>query len=88
MTRIVACPPPLYSGGARGGSWTTAVVSTNREKRVSHPYRMWFFGWVTGIGNADVPGCDATYFARGKDLDHWEVLCKDGTWDAGKHNEQ
>ena len=54
----------------------------------SYPYRMWFFGWVTDIGNADVPGCDATYFARGKDLDHWEVLCKDGSWDAGKHNEQ
>ena len=29
---IVACPPPLYSGGARGGSWNTAVVS-NRETR-------------------------------------------------------
>ena len=33
MKRIVACLLPLYSGGARGGSWTTAVVSTNREKR-------------------------------------------------------
>ena len=25
--------PPLYSGGLGGGSWTTAVVSMNREKR-------------------------------------------------------
>ena len=54
----------------------------------AYPYRMWFFGWIVDIGNTDVVGCDAIYVARGKDLDHWEVLCKDGTWDAGRHNEK
>jgi len=52
------------------------------------PYRMWFFGWIADIGNIGVPGCDAIYFARGRDLDDWEVYCKDGTWDAGKQNEK
>ena len=27
--------PPLYSGGARGGSWATVVVSTNHKKPLS-----------------------------------------------------
>jgi hypothetical protein len=53
-----------------------------------YPYRMWFFGWITDIGNSDYPGMDAIYFARGKDLDTWEVYCKDGSWDASKMNEK
>ncbi len=53
-----------------------------------YPYRMWFFGWIADIGNAEFAGCDAIYFARGKDLDHWEVFCKDGSWDAGRHNDK
>jgi hypothetical protein len=53
-----------------------------------YPYRMWFFGWVTDIGNTDFAGMDAIYFARGKDLDTWEVYCKDGSWDAGKDNKK
>ncbi|MCK4747114.1 MAG: hypothetical protein KAT15_08770, partial [Bacteroidales bacterium] len=53
-----------------------------------YPYRMWFFGWVTQIANPEYAGADAIYFARGKDLDHWEVYCKDETWDAGKNNEK
>ena len=53
-----------------------------------YPYRMWFFGWIADIGNTEFAGCDAIYFARGKDLDHWEVLCKDGSWDGGGQNEK
>ncbi len=53
-----------------------------------YPYRMWFFGWIVDIGNSDFAGCDAIYFARGTDLDHWEVYCKDGTWDGDKRREK
>jgi len=53
-----------------------------------YPFRMWFFGWVSDIGNTDFAGMDAIYFARGKDLDHWEVYCKDSTWDANKNNKK
>ena len=49
------------------------------------PYRMWFFGWVTEIANPEYAGADAIYFARGKDLDTWEVYCKDGSWDKDKN---
>jgi hypothetical protein len=52
----------------------------------AYPYRMWFFGWIVDIGNTDIAGMDAIYFARGKDLDTWEVYCKDGSWDANKIN--
>lgn len=45
-------------------------------------YRMWFFGWATEIGNPEYPGVDAIYHARSKDLKNWEVLTKDGGWDA------
>jgi hypothetical protein len=53
-----------------------------------YPYRMWFFGWIVDIGNTDIPGMDAIYFARGKDLNTWEVYCKDGSWDAEKKNDK
>jgi hypothetical protein len=53
-----------------------------------YPYRMWFFGWIVDIGNTDYAGMDAIYFARGRDLDTWEVYCKDGSWDASKNNEK
>ena len=48
----------------------------------AYPLRMWFFGWAVADGNPRYPGCDAIYHARGKDLDHWEVYCGDGDWDA------
>ncbi len=51
------------------------------------PYRMWFFGWVTEIGNPEYAGADAIYFARGRDLDTWEVYCKDG-WDRYKNQKK
>ncbi len=47
-----------------------------------YPYRMWFFGWVSEIGNPGLAGADAIYFARGRDLDTWEVYCDDGSWDT------
>lgn len=52
------------------------------------PYRMWFFGWVTDIANPGLAGADAIYFARGRDLDTWEVYCKDGSWDETGDNER
>ncbi len=51
-----------------------------------YPYRMWFFGWVSKIANPGQAGADAIYFARGKDLNTWEVYCKDGSWDASGLN--
>lgn len=53
-----------------------------------YPYRMLFFGWIKDIGNSDYSGMDAIYFARGKDLDTWEVYCKDGSWDSKKRKEK
>lgn len=38
-----------------------------------YPYRMWFFGWATADGNPDIPGCDAVYHARSRDLLTWEI---------------
>lgn len=45
-----------------------------------YPFRMWFFGWVNGVCNPEVPGCDAIYHARSKNLDQWEVYCNDNQW--------
>lgn len=53
-----------------------------------YPYRMWFFGWVTEIANPGLAGADAIYFARGRDLDTWEVFCEDGSWDTDGKNEK
>ncbi len=53
-----------------------------------YPYRMWFFGWVTDIANPGQAGADAIYFARGKDLDTWEVYCEDGSWDREGKNDK
>ena len=46
------------------------------------PYLMWFFGWATADGNPDIPGCDAIYHARSKDLKTWEIWCGDDQWDT------
>lgn len=54
----------------------------------AYPFRMWFFGWISDIGNTDFAGMDAIYFARGKDIDTWEVYCKDGSWDSKKENKK
>jgi predicted GH43/DUF377 family glycosyl hydrolase len=53
-----------------------------------YPYRMWFFCWIAEVSNPEYAGCDAIYFARSKELDHWEVYCKDGSWDTGKNQEK
>jgi len=58
--------------------YNPCVVETGGE----HRFRMWFFGWATGHGNPDVPGCDAIFHARSKDLRNWEVHGKGESWDA------
>jgi len=58
--------------------YNPCVVETGGEYR----FRMWFFGWATEMTNPDVPGCDAIYHARSKDLGTWEVYCKGGSWDT------
>lgn len=45
-------------------------------------YRIWFFGWAAGHTNPGVPGCDAIFHARSKDLKDWEVYAGKGQWDA------
>lgn len=46
-------------------------------------YKMWFFGWASTPCNGAVgdikgyPGCDATYYARSKDSNVWEVYAGD-----------
>ncbi len=55
------------------------VVETSGEYR----YRMWFFGWAVGpVGNPGVPGCDAIFCARSKNLRDWEVFTGREEWDA------
>jgi hypothetical protein len=48
-----------------------------------YPYRMWFFGWAAGESNPDVPGSDAIFHARSRDLEHWEIYAGEGGWDPG-----
>ena len=48
----------------------------------AYPFKMWFFGWAVQDCNPGYPGCDAIFFARGKDLDHWEVYAGDGRFDT------
>ena len=47
-----------------------------------YPYLMWFFGWSTTDTNPGVPGCDAIYHARSKDLVSWEIWCGNNSWDT------
>ncbi len=58
--------------------YNPCVVETGGE----YHFRMWFFGWATGTANPGLPGADAIYHARSKDLAEWEVYCKDGSWDT------
>lgn len=40
------------------------------------PYKMWLFGWATTSCNTNIVGnhgCDAIFFARSTDSNHWEV---------------
>ncbi len=57
--------------------YNPCVVETGGNYR----YKMWFFGWATGQSNPGVPGSDAIFHARSKDLKKWEVYGKDGKWD-------
>jgi len=54
------------------------VVETGGE----YKYKMWFFGWATGMINPDIPGADAIFHARSKDLKEWEIYSKNGKWDT------
>ena len=58
--------------------YSPCVVETGGE----HRFRMWFFGWAAGHTNPGVPGADAIFHARSKDLRQWEVYSKGGAWDA------
>ena len=58
--------------------YNPCVLETGGEYR----YTMWFFGWAVGpAGNPGVPGCDAIFCARSKDLRTWEVFSQGETWD-------
>ena len=57
--------------------YNPCVVETGGEYR----YKMWFFGWAAGHSNPGVPGSDAIFHARSKDLKSWEVYSKGGEWD-------
>jgi len=75
----------MPGSGTRGrSSPTSSICITPCVVETAGPYRfrMWFFGWATAEGNPGVPGCDAIFHTRSKDLRHWEVYCKDGSWDA------
>ncbi len=66
-------------------AYQPCVVETKDKE---YPYMMWFFGWIEDICNPGYTGCDAIYVARSKDLDTWEVYCKDSTWDVHEKNEK
>ncbi len=53
------------------------VVETGED----YKYKMWFFGWAAGMINPDVPGADAIFHARSRDLKEWEIYSKGGKWD-------
>lgn len=69
-------PEPLLTNF--NNMYQPCVVEVGGEWR----YRMWFFGWSTATANPGLPGADAIFHARSKDLKHWEVYAKDGGWDA------
>ena len=69
-------PTPLLTNF--NNMYQPCVVETGGEWR----YKMWFFGWSVDVANSDVPGADAIFHARSKDLQHWEVLTKGDAWDA------
>ncbi|MFP6669634.1 MAG: hypothetical protein VB876_20150 [Pirellulales bacterium] len=58
--------------------YNPCVVETGGDYR----YRMWFFGWAADHSNKNVPGSDAIFHARSKDLRFWEVYSRGNTWDA------
>lgn len=58
--------------------YNPCVVETGGEYR----YRMWFFGWAADHTNTKIPGCDAIFHARSKDLKTWEVYSGEKGWDA------
>ena len=58
--------------------YSPCVVETGGEYR----FKMWFFGWATEQLNPGIPGCDAIYHARSKDLQTWEVYSGAGEWDT------
>lgn len=42
-----------------------------------YPYRMFIMGWAANSSNYGWPGCDATFLMRGKNLQEWEIYCKE-----------
>jgi len=58
--------------------YNPCVVETTGEYR----FKMWFFGWAEDHTNSKIPGCDAIFHARSKDLLAWEVYCGGDRWDA------
>lgn len=76
-------PNPVLKGFMH--AYQPCVVETGNKE---YPYMMWFFGWIESLCNPGYTGCDAIYVARSKDLDNWEVYCKDGTWDADEQNQK
>ena len=57
--------------------YNPCVVETGGNYR----YRMWFFGWAANHSNKNIPGSDAIFHARSRDLRSWEVFSKANTWD-------
>jgi len=45
-----------------------------------YPYRMWIFGETSA--QSKYLGYDSIYYARGKDLNTWEVYCGNDAWDT------
>ena len=58
--------------------YNPCVIETGGEYR----YRMWFFGWAANHSNKNIPGSDAIFHARSRDLKSWEVYSRENTWDT------
>jgi hypothetical protein len=69
-------PTPLLTNFEN--MYQPCVVEVGGEWR----YRMWFFGWAADVGNSTLPGCDAIFCARSRDLKQWEVYAGGDQWDA------
>ncbi|MFI5385852.1 MAG: hypothetical protein ACHQ50_06995 [Fimbriimonadales bacterium] len=93
LPRVLVCLACALAASSRDQAWERdptplltnfnnmyqpCVVEVGGEWR----YRMWFFGWAAGFANPGLPGADAIFHARSRDLRHWDVYSADRTWDS------
>jgi predicted GH43/DUF377 family glycosyl hydrolase len=91
MTALLVCLSWAYSASAQPWQRDERSLLTNFDNMYNpcvvevggeYRYRMWFFGWAADHANKGIPGADAIFHARSKDLVNWEVWSRNHSWDA------